>query len=241
MPGDLGECRRGKIWGLSVVKAKGNTVRRNAKIQESNIVAVPRELIAAQKKVVLSLDLFFISRYMFLITYSDKICFTTMSHVSTRAVGHYWPFFKQVCLQCTTRGFNIVVIRGDLEFGALRDLVGELPSRPRLDLAAENEHVGLIEHNIRFLKEKVRSLCHTLPFERLPPVMLVCMVQVVTPIMNVFPRSGGTHYSPSMIMTDSGLSMDQLRLKFGSYVQVAENQGLHIIMLEQKGPLLLVQ
>ena len=37
-----------KIWGPSVVKAKGNTVRRNAKVQESNIVAVPRELIAAQ-------------------------------------------------------------------------------------------------------------------------------------------------------------------------------------------------
>ena len=53
-----------------------------------------------------------------------------------------------------------------------------------LDLAAENEHVGPIKRNIRFLKEKVRLLRHTLPFERLPPVMLVHMVQVVTPIMN---------------------------------------------------------
>ena len=50
--------------------------------------------------------------------------------------------------------------------------------RPRLDLAAENEHVGPIECNIRFLKEKVRLLHHTLPFERLPLVMLVRMVQV---------------------------------------------------------------
>jgi hypothetical protein len=113
-----------------------------------------------------------------------------------------------------------------LEFGALRNFVVELTSIPRLDLAAENKHVGSIERNIRFLKKKVRSLRHTLPFEMLPPVMLVCMVQVVTPIMNLFPRSGGTHYLPSMIMTDGGLSMDQLRLKFDSYVQVAENQGL---------------
>ena len=90
MPGDLGECRRGlQDMGPSVIKAKGNTVRCNAKIRESNIVAVPQELIAAQKKVVLSLDLFFINRYVFLITYSDKICFTTTSHVSTRAVRHY--------------------------------------------------------------------------------------------------------------------------------------------------------
>ena len=60
-----------KIWGPSVIKAKGNTVRCNAKIRESNIVAVPRELIAAQKKVLLSLDLFFVNRYVFLITCSD--------------------------------------------------------------------------------------------------------------------------------------------------------------------------
>ena len=85
-----------------------------------------------------------------------------------------------------------MVIQGDLEFGALTDLVGELLSRPRLDLMAKNKHVGLIERNIRFLMEKVWLLRHTLPFERLPPVMLVCMVQVVTPIMNLFPRSGGT-------------------------------------------------
>ena len=166
------------------------------KRRELNIVAVPRELIAAQKKVVLSLDLFFINRYVFMITYSDNICFTTTSHVSTRAVRHYWPFFKQVCLQYATIGFNIVVIRGDLEFWALRDLVGELSSRPSLDLAAKNKHVGLIERNIKFLKGKARPLRHTLPFERLPPVMLFCMVQVVTLIMNLFPRSGGLATQP---------------------------------------------
>jgi hypothetical protein len=87
-------------------------------------------------------------------------------------------------------------------------------------------HVGLIECKIRFLKEILRSLQHSLPFERLPAVMLVGMVQVVTPMRNLFLRSGGTRYSPSMTMTENGVLMDQLRLKFGSYVHVAENQGL---------------
>ncbi len=66
------------------------------------------------------------------------------------------------------RGLKIVTIWADLEFQTIRGLVGELPTYPRLVLAAQGEHVGPVERNIRFLKEKVRSLRHTLPFERVP-------------------------------------------------------------------------
>jgi hypothetical protein len=34
----------------------------------------------------------------------------------------------------------------------------------------------LIKWNIRFLKEKIRSLCHSLPFEQVPGIMVVRMV-----------------------------------------------------------------
>jgi hypothetical protein len=44
------------IWGPSVVKAKGNTVRRPAKLTPSSIVLVPKELIKAQKNVTLSIN-----------------------------------------------------------------------------------------------------------------------------------------------------------------------------------------
>ncbi len=71
------------------------------------------------------------------------------------------------------RGFKVVVLSGDHEFTALSELAGNLPSAPRLNWVAASQHCGLIEQNIHFLKEKIHSLRHSLPFER---VMVVHMV-----------------------------------------------------------------
>ena len=121
------------------------------------------------------------------------------------------------------RGLRVTLVRGDLEFGPLEELVKQLPSVPDLDLASKEEHVGDIERNIRYLKEKFRQLRHTLPFKQIPGVIIVRMVQVCTMTLNMFPQKGGSrHYSPNMIVTNKGVSMDQLRIRFGSYVQVWE-------------------
>ena len=95
---------------------------------------------------------------------------------------------------------------------------------PKLDWAAASQHCGLIERNIRFLKEKVRSLRHSLPYERVPAIMIVRMVLHVVKFVNGFPRKGGVKlYSPGEIMTGRPLHADDLRLGFGTYCQVAEH------------------
>ena len=71
------------------------------------------------------------------------------------------------------RGLRIEMVQGDLEFRPLEQLLKELPRVPRLDLAAKEEHVGAIEHNTRYLKEKCRQLRHTLPFLQIPGVIIV--------------------------------------------------------------------
>ena len=78
-------------------------------------------------------------------TYSKNVCFTTNTHVVGRKVKQYWRFLKDIYTMYLQRGFNIVKIRGDLEFGAMQLLVDELPTRPTLVLAAQGEHVGPIE------------------------------------------------------------------------------------------------
>ena len=119
------------------------------------------------------------------------------------------------------RGLCVEIVRGDLEFKPLKQLVKELSQVPKPDLAAKEEHVGGVERNIRYLKEKFRQLRHTLPFVQIPGVIIVWMVQVCTMKLNMFPRKGGSkYYSPSMIVTDKGVSMSQLRIRFVSYTQV---------------------
>ncbi len=85
------------------------------------------------------------------------------------------------------RGLRVTLVQGDLEFGPFKKLVKELPSVPDLDLASKEEHVGNIDRNIRYLKEKFRQLRHTLPFKQIPGVIIVRMVQVCTMTLNMFP------------------------------------------------------
>jgi hypothetical protein len=159
-------------------------------------------------------------------TVSKHVCFTTTSHCSTRAVRavrHYWIFFKEVLMMYHCRGLHVNMVRGDLEFKPLANLMQELPIVPKLDLAAKEEHVGDIERNTRYLKVKCRQLRHTLPFLQIPGVIIVWMVQVCTMTLNMFPRRGGSsQYSPSMIVTNQGVSMNQLQIRIGSHIQVWE-------------------
>ncbi len=60
-----------------------------------------------------------------------------------------------------------------------------------------------------------------LPFERVPKNVIVYMVFNATIVMNMFPRKGGSeHYSPQAIMSGRGVSVQDLEIPFGLYVQV---------------------
>ena len=85
------------------------------------------------------------------------------------------------------KGFKIVVLSGDHEFAALSELAGNLLGAPKLNWAAASQHCGLIEQNFHFLKEKICSLRHSLPFERVPGIMVVRMVLHIIKFVNGFP------------------------------------------------------
>ncbi len=85
------------------------------------------------------------------------------------------------------RGFRIVLIAGDHEFASISEPVVQLPTAPKLAWAAASQRCGLIEKNIRFLKEKLFSLCHSLPFERVLGIVVVHMVLHIVKCVNGFP------------------------------------------------------
>ncbi len=104
---------------------------------------------------------------------------------------------------------------------AIQELVNKLPTRPALVLAAQGEHVGPIEQNIWYAKEKIRSLRYMLPFAQVPKNVIIYMVFNATIVMNMFPRRGGNdYYSPQAIMSGRGVSVQDLEIPFGLYVQV---------------------
>ncbi len=72
------------IWGWSVLKMKGNTVQQNGKRVMQSIVKVPTELIKLHQDVELAIDCFFVNKHLFFSTFSTKICFTMITHLSSR-------------------------------------------------------------------------------------------------------------------------------------------------------------
>jgi hypothetical protein len=149
------------IWGPSVLKMKGNMVRRTGKHTTQSIIKVPTELIKLQQDVELAIDCFFVNKHIFFTTYSTKICSTTVTHLGFTMKALTWGALHTTHKMYLLRGFQIVVIPGDQEFNSISDLIVSLPTAPKLDWVAASQHCGLIERNIRFLKEKIHSLCHS--------------------------------------------------------------------------------
>jgi hypothetical protein len=213
-----------KIWGASVPKLKGSTVQEAGQRKPQSLVKVPWELLQLQQKICIGIDIFFVNGHIFFMTYSRKICFTIVTHLINCKVSEVWDAMHKIYQMYMLRGFHIVEIAGDGEFAWITDQVASLSTNPVLDLSAASQYVGLVECNICFLKEKTQLIHHSLPFERIPALMLVCMVLHSVQLMNSFPRKGGLkHYPPSAMMTDAQLHMSQLQLKFGSYCRVAED------------------
>ncbi len=53
------------------------------------------------------------------------------------------------------RDFQIVFIKGDVEFKPMEEKVYELYGSPKLNLGSANEHVPEIKRKIRVIKERV--------------------------------------------------------------------------------------
>lgn len=184
---------------------------------------IPKEVMENIKNVYLTIDLFFVNKIPFFITLSRKIDFNTANHLGSRKIQEIFKAFKEIYKYYLQRGLRITELHADNEFAALKQYLDEMPRSPRLNLTAADEHVPEIERRIRVVKERIRAVRHSLPFERIPKLMTVHMVLHVVKILNYFPTKGGIspQWSPRMIMSGKPLDYKkELAVQFGSYCQV---------------------
>jgi hypothetical protein len=159
----------------------------------------------------------------FLIFLSRKIEFTTSSHVANRQAKTIFAAFKPIFEFYAKRGFHISILGVDDEFAALQADIQGLPGGPRVNLATASKHVPEIERSIWVVKERCRAVRHSLPFDRIPKLMMIQLVLHVTKMLNHFPTKAGISdtISPRTIMTGETLNYKKhLSLQFGEYCQV---------------------
>ena len=217
-----------KIWGLSVPRFKDSIFSDTGPHKLQSLVKSLGRYFSSSRRFALSL-LSSLSMDIYSLWRSAGRSPPPWSLTSpiTR-----WLRFGPQCTRYTRcicfAGSQIIEIAGDGEFAWIVNQVASLLTNPILNLAAALENVGLIECNIPFLKEKTCLICHSLPFERIPALMLIHMVLHTVLFMNIFSWKGGlNHYPLSANMTGAQLHMSQLQLKFGSYCLVSEDVSPH--------------
>ena len=215
------------IWGKDVAALKGKTVRKKPTAVAEAALKVPRDFLKLNKRVLLVVDIFFVNRVVFFLTYSRKITYTAVSHLTSRKLEQVLTAFKSIYNFYRQRGYPITEVHADNEFAPLRDAVNATTGGPVFNLASANEHVPDIERRIRVVKERVRSIRHSLPFKKIPQLMVICLVIHVIRQLNYFPTKAGVseNLSPRMILTGESLDYKKhLCLQFGEYCQTHENE-----------------
>ena len=213
------------IYGPDVPALKGKTTKDRSKTQHVpsfHPTLIPAPILKDHSDVTLCVDFFFVQKYAFLHTISRKIKFRTISHVTNRTKPTMLKGVKEALDLYHSRGFTIVDIHADMEFESIRSDI-----RPtELNVMAMDEHVGEVERSVRTIKERVRSDVHSMPFKRLPKMMIIELVNKALKGLNQFPALDGVSETLSPLTIMMGVpspDYNNMRIMFGSYAQVFED------------------
>jgi len=187
---------------------------------------VPRELRNIHKKIKLYIDLCYINKLCYLVTISEAIIYITCNIMVNKTKKNIDKEMSKVIKMYSSRGFYISDIFGDNEFDIDDIKTSILPSK--LHICASGEHVPKIERSIRTIKERTRTICHSLPYTCFPKIMSRAIVATAIQWINAFPSSGGIigNYSPALILEGrTNPDCNRTRLTFGSYAHVYDSSS----------------
>jgi hypothetical protein len=149
-------------------------------------------------------------------------------HLSNRKALTIFNALKSMCGYYLQEGFEVVFIKGDGKFAPLEAWMATVYGAPKLNLASANEHIPEIERKIWVIKEQVRAVIYSIPFNSLPARMLVHAVLFVMKQLNLFPVKGGlsSKLSPKQIMSGKVVQYKFCAMGFGWYYQIHKEDQL---------------
>lgn len=98
----------------------------------------------------------------------------------------------------------------------------------RLNLTVHDNHVGEVERSIQTIKERVRSNVHSMPFKRLPKMMIDQLGQWAVTVLNQFPALDGISDTNSLLTIVTGRAIPDyhtMKIEFGLYAHVFEDNS----------------
>jgi hypothetical protein len=209
------------IYGPDVPALKGKTVKRQSKMpREDEINDIPPYISKEYCDVHLSIDVMFVNGITFLISFSKHICLIQAYVIRKNNKQKYLDGILAMLRMYRSRHpIRVVSIEADGAFESVRQELQDEPYQVSLTTCDADRHVETIERQIRFVKERIRSVRMMLPYSKLPKRFLIEMVNQVIKLMNSLPKQGGIHriISPRELITGRKLRVPTVHI--GQYVQ----------------------
>jgi hypothetical protein len=212
------------IFGPDHGSLKGKTVRTESpQVTASRLVPIPAIIMEHYRRIVLCIDVMKVNKMPFLVTMTRAIKFGTVAWLKNAKTDTILARITDVRNIYLKRGFLLEIIEADGQFEPLRGALAHMGVT--LNKCSREEHVPVAERRIRTLKERCRCICNTIPFKRLPGMLIVQMVSTCNFWLNIYPPKDGVsrNINPRELIT--GVKIDynkHIRAEFGEYVQVHE-------------------
>ena len=177
-------------------------------------------------EITLCVDLMYVNKVPLLVTLSRNIKFGTMEAVADWKEATMLKCIKGVVSLYRKAGFKVTTAPMDGEFMPLCGGLAELGLR--LNETSRDDHVGDIERYIRMVKERMRAIYNTLPFQKIPAWLVIEMAKTAVFWLNAFPAAGGASQdlSPRTILTGQQVDYKcHCRFQFGEYTQTHEEHN----------------
>ena len=202
------------LLGPTLGSLKGKIVRHPNPHVPKGTVGIPISIMTHHQQVTIAIDIMFINAIPFFITISRNLHFGTVKVLPNQQEATIKNKLRAVIHLYEQRRFRVTAIMADPEFEPLR------ATFPQLNTCGADEHVPEIKRFIRTVKDRVRSVYHSLPYKYIPRLLLVHLVKAAVFWLNAFlHRDGISDQLPRYIMTGHTLNFQcHARLELGAYV-----------------------
>jgi hypothetical protein len=164
-----------------------------------------------------------VNKMPFLVTISQAIKFGTVAWLKNAKSETILKQITDVRNIYIKRGFLLEIVEVDGKFEPLGGALSEMGVT--LNRYSREEHVPVDEQRIRTLKEQCWCICNTLPFKKLPGMLVVQMVSTCNFWLNIFlPKDGiSRNINPRELINGVKTNYNKhIQAEFVQYVQVHE-------------------
>ncbi len=196
---------------------------------------IPRVILEHHQLVTLAVDVMFVNGVPFLVSVARGLNLVTAEFTPSQTAKQLAAGITRMIDLYVRGGFQVGRVLMDNEFEKLRNLI---PIFAIITTAAK-EHVPAVERKIRLIKEQGRGILNTLPFKKMPRLMLIELVYHMVLWPNAFLAKSGVSktLSPCKIVYRHKLDFTKhCKSPFGTYCKVHDEPAPTNTMVTRSTP-----